>query len=593
MSGRETEEYPQKTGERIGEKEISEAAAVLQKYKRGKANLEKRIVENEEWWKLRRNVKSDTPRSAWLFNSIMGKHADFMDNYPAAVCLPREQSDTQDAETLSEIIPVICERNEYKRIYSDAVWYKLKHGTAAYGVFWDSALENGLGDIAVRRIDLLNIFWQPGITDIQDSKNLFIVSLADREAMASAYPGIRMGDVINIADYIYDDSIDNNDKTVVIDWYYKSRTEGGKTILHYCKFCGSTVLYASENDPTLRERGFYDHGMYPVVFDVLYPEEGTPYGFGIIDIGRDPQMYIDRLDAAVLDTIFDSANVRYFAKRGAGINIDDFLDRSKKVVEVEGDISEERLQRIEPPQLPAGILDIKQMKIDELKETTSNRDVSQGSTSGGVTSGAAIATLQEAGNKTSRDAIAGTHRAYEKIVCFIIELIRQFYTEARSFRITGKLGFGYEFISYSNANIVDQPTGVSPSGHETFRRPVFDIEVKAEKQNPFSTMTQNETAVNLYQLGFFNPEMAGQALIALGMMSFEGKDEIVRKISEQALTGAVMSPAESGSMAASISAQNPISQTQTRAAALGNYAAELARRANPDMTERAQGAEPV
>ena len=585
-------EAPYGQEERIGEREISEAAAILQKYKRGKANLERRIVENEEWWKLRLNVKSDTPRSAWLFNSIMGKHADFMDNYPAAVCLPREASDTQDAETLSEIIPVICERNEYKRTYSDAVWYKLKHGTAAYGVFWDSSLEGGLGDIAVRRIDLLNIFWQPGITDIQDSKHLFIVSLADRDAMEAAYPGLRMGDVIDIADYQYDDSIDNSDKTVVVDWYYKSRTASGKPILHYCKFCGSTVLYASENDPALRDVGFYDHGMYPIVFDVLYPEEGTPYGFGIIDIGRDPQMYIDKLDAAVLDTIFDSANVRYFAKRGAGINVDDFLDRGKKVVEVEGDISEERLQRIEPPQLPSGILDIKQMKIDELKETTSNRDVSQGSTSGGVTSGAAIATLQEAGNKTSRDAIAGTHRAYEKIVCLIIELIRQFYTEERSFRITGKLGFGYEFISYSNAHITDQPTGLSASGDKTVRRPIFDIEVKAEKQNPFSTMTQNETAVNLYQLGFFNPEMAGQALIALGMMSFEGKDEIVRKISEQAMGSLGIAPAAPAA-ASAFPAGNVIANTQTRAASLGNYAEELAKRADTDVAESARGAEPT
>lgn len=586
--------FEREAQERIGTREIAEALTVLQKYKSGKAALEARIIDGEQWWKLRRNMKSETPHSAWLFNSIMGKHADFMDNYPAAVCLPREPSDTQDAQTLSEIIPVILERNEYKRIYSDAVWYKLKHGTASYGVFWDSSLENGLGDISVRRIDLLNLFWEPGITDIQDSKNLFIVSLVHRETLRARYPEIKDGgSVINVADYIYDDSVDNSDKAVVIDWYYKTRTEGGRTVLHFCKFCGDTVLYASENDPNMRERGFYDHGMYPVVFDVLYPEEGTPYGFGIIDIGRDPQMYIDRLDAAILDMIFDASQVRYFAKRGAGINVDDFLDKTKKVVEVEGDISEERLRRIEPPTLPSGILDIKQMKIDELKETTSNRDVSQGSTAGGVTSGAAIATLQEAGNKTSRDAISSTHRAYEKIIHLVIELVRQFYSEERHFRITGKGGFGYEFVSYSNRNIVDQETGVSEDGTATYRRPIFDIDVKAQKQNPFSTLTQNETAVNLYQLGFFNPQMAGQALIALDMMSFEGKEEIVRKISEQAMGMMYgMTPPAVISGEAPVSAGNAVTQTEERAAGLGDYAARLASRASADISDLPEGANP-
>ena len=52
------------------------------------------------------------------------------------------------------------------------------------------------------------------------------------------------------------------------------------------------------------------------------------------------------------------------------------------------------------PTMPTVALNVLEMKIDELKETSSNRDVSQGSSSGGVTAAAAIAALQEAGNKT-------------------------------------------------------------------------------------------------------------------------------------------------------------------------------------------------
>ena len=37
----------------IGRKEIMEATAIMLKYKNGKANTERRIIENEQWWKRR------------------------------------------------------------------------------------------------------------------------------------------------------------------------------------------------------------------------------------------------------------------------------------------------------------------------------------------------------------------------------------------------------------------------------------------------------------------------------------------------------------------------------------------------------------
>ena len=75
----------------IGAEEVAEATAILQKYKAGKAALDKRIVDNELWfrmghWKNYQNPMMEgkpQPASGWLFNSIANKHADAMDNYPA------------------------------------------------------------------------------------------------------------------------------------------------------------------------------------------------------------------------------------------------------------------------------------------------------------------------------------------------------------------------------------------------------------------------------------------------------------------------------------------------------------------------------
>ena len=538
----------------IDKKKLEEVITTLKDYKAGKANLEARIVEEERWWKLRhwdvirgKNGRETAqnpeearpePTSAWMFNSISNKHADIMDNYPEPNVLPREMADENDAKTLSSILPVVFERNEYEETYDKAAWYKLKHGVVAKGVFWNKELENGLGDIDIRFMDILNIFWEPGITDLQKSRNLFVIDLKDNDLLEQEYPQLKNklgGQIIEAKQYVHDDNVDVSKKSVVVDWYYKKRTPEGKTILHYCKFCGSEVLFASENEPENYPNGFYDHGKYPVRFDVLFPEEGTPVGFGYIALMKSPQLYIDKLSQVILENSMMSAKVRYLVKKNSGINEDEFLDWSKPVVYYEGDPN--NIIPLQVQQVGGSVLNMLQMKIDELKETSSNRDVSQGSSSGGVTAAAAIAALQEAGNKTSRAMIAAAYRSYTQECYLAIELIRQFYDEMRTFRIVGEKG-GFEYVQYSNANIKGVPVApylgqeMQPGYEQTYRVPVFDVVVKPQKRSPYSKMAQNELAKELYQMGFFNPQLAEQVLTALEMMDFDGEEKVKEKVQQ-------------------------------------------------------------
>lgn len=529
----------------IGKKELDEAVATLTKYKQGKQNLEERIVQDELWWELRhweiiRRQKGQgevAPTSAWLFNTIVSKHADAMDNYPEPVVLPRERSDEEAARTLSAVLPVIMESNNFEQVNSDAWWEKLKHGTAAYGVFWDQSKENGLGDISIRGVDLLKIFWEPGITDLQASRNLFVVELVDEDLLDKQYPqyaGKMGGTAVDVKQYLYDETIDISGKSLVIDWYYKVKN-GDRTVLHYVKFVGGMEepLFASENDPDYAQTGWYDHGMYPIVLDVLFPEKGTPVGFGMVAICKDPQMYIDNLSAGIMENALISTRLRYFISDSCGISEEEMLDMKKVFVHVQGELNENRIQPIVGQQLNDLYVSIMNMKVEEMKDTASNRDVNTGG-GGSVTAASAIAALQEAGNKVSRDMISTGYRATKLVAIQCLELIRQFYSEARAFRVTGQgTPGGYDFVSLDNSQMRDQVTGIGPDGQELFRRPIFDLKIKAQKTNPFSRMEQNERAKELYSMGFFNPERAQEAIGALEMMDFEGID----KVKEQAREG--------------------------------------------------------
>jgi len=530
----------------IGKREIARAAELLAKYKQGKQNLENRIVEDELWWELRHweairgrrrwdrsqppDQRGPEPTSAWLFNAITNKHADAMDNFPEPVVLPRERGDEESAKVLSSVLPVILEGNGFEQTYSDNWWEKLKHGTAAYGIFWDTQRENGLGDIAIRPIDLLKLFWEPGVTNIQQSRNLFLVELEDEEALEERYPehkGKLGGQSVDVKQYLYDDTVDTSGKSVVVDWYYKTRTAGGKSLLHYAKFVGDTLLFASENDPQYRQTGWYEHGLYPVVLDPLFPEKGTPVGFGYVCVCKDPQMYIDKLSGNILENAMMGTKKRFFASTATAVNEQEFLDWNRPIVHVEGELDDRRLKEIEVRPLDGVYVNVLQMKIEEMKDTASNRDVNSGGVGSGVTAASAIAALQEAGNKASRDMISASYRAYTQVVSMCVELIRQFYDETRAFRVTGEAPGSYRFVDVNNARLKDQPVGADAGGVPLFRRPVFDLKIRAQKKNPFSRMEQNERAKELYGLGFFNPERAQECLGALEMMDFEGKDKVV------------------------------------------------------------------
>ena len=531
----------------ITQDDIRDAAMLLSEYKNGKANLENRIIEDEQWYKMQHWNLINAPKtqeqlklmnlkttSAWLFNTIANKHADAMDNYPEPIVLPRERSDENSAKILSSILPVVMEHNNFQQVYSDNWWEKLKYGTAVYGIFWNNDKDNGLGDIDIKDIDLLNIFWEPGVRNIQQSRNLFIVELVDTDLLEQEYPDLKGkvgGNAIDVSKYIYDDSVDTSKKSVVVDWYYKRKLPTGKTVLHYVKFVGNEILFASENEPDYQE-GFYQHGKYPIVMDVLFPEKGTPCGFGFVSVCKAPQIYIDALSSNILESSRMGTKKRFLVSDSININEEEMLDWNKPFVHVSGQIDGTRLQELTVTPIAGAYQNVLTMKIDEMKETAFNRDVSNGSAGAGVTSGAAIAALQEAGNKESRDMITEAYMAYTEISQFCIELMRQFYDTPRTFRILGDQPGNFEYADISSAMLAEQITGIDVLGNELYRLPIFDLKIKAQKKNPFSRMESNERAKELYAMGFFNPERAQEALIALEMMEFEGKEKVVEQVQQ-------------------------------------------------------------
>lgn len=506
---------------------FSDALEAFRTYKADKLSLINRIKDNERYYRdsyshfFGELDKKLTCNSSFIFSSIENARADAIENYPTPNILERDPDGSNSADVLSKVIPAQLDISDFKSVYKENVRNKLKYGTAIYGVFYNEITSN----IEIKSIDILDVFVDMHIPDIQSSPFLFISAAIENKILREKYPDFQFLFTGDATIETLTDDYSLKDMTVVLDCYYK-KTDGS---LHLMKICKNTIIEATE-DTEGYEHGLYNHSMYPVVFDVLYPIEHCPFGFGMIDIGKPTQIAIDKLDHSIIENTIINSKPRFFVKKNSGLDEKQFLDWSKNIVYYEGD--GDSIKPISASVINEYYLNHRIEKKDELKELLANRDFQQGSTSGGVTAASAIQTLQEAGEKRSRSIIDDTYDSYKKIVLMMIELMRQFYSDTRYYRTTDEFG-KKDFASFDNSQLFSyaQKTEIDDDGfthYVDYYRPLqFDIDVVAQRENPYSQEKMNNTILTFWSSGFLVPDNIPLALIALKNMNFDGKEKFI------------------------------------------------------------------
>lgn len=509
----------------LSKEETAQMLECFKAYRDAKEKIDRNIIENENWFKgnhwqyISGQSVNDTafrPAGSFLLNGIWHRHAEAMENYPQPVFLEREEGDKRAAQMLSKIVPLILQKNRFKEVYSDIWWYKLKQGSGVYGIFWDNTLENGLGDIAIKKIDLLRFYCEPFVDNVQDSKYIFLLSVCSNDEAKKLYPNadIKKGSEISLKSYF--GVKDLRDKVCVIDCYEKVKGEDGKTRVHLTKIIGDRAAYSTKTDPNFEKNGLYAHGMYPFVIDKMIPIEGSPFGMGIIDIGKNAQAQIDKLEYLIERNALISSRQRFLVKRDGGIDPEKLSDLSVDFIECDRNVDDTSIRPIQAKPLSDSIISCREKKIEELKEIIGNRDFSQGDTTKGVTAYAAISALQEAGSKLTRDGIEASYSSFSELMYLLIELISQFYSEERSFRITNEKGAEYLKI------------GGNKNGK--FSACIFDIEVSPKKKNSFDALTHNELIMRLLESGAFEKEKKEAAISAVSAMVLDNKQSIIQSL---------------------------------------------------------------
>lgn len=509
---------------------IEKAMAAYTSYKSDKSELNERICQNEKWYRkwheVNKNGEYDgsslTAATAFVFSAIENKYADAMDNYPHPKILEREPGDRKTAQLLSKIIPVQLDLSKFKKCYKKNWRKKLKYGTAVYGVFYNREKE----DIEIQSLNILGVYCDMNVQDVQESQFLFITNVLDNEMLKQRYPDFTYLFEGDASVETYSGHSVAKDRSEVTDCYYK-KCDGS---VHLMKFVRNTMIEASEDIPGY-EKGIYTHGKYPVVFDCLYQNDDSPFGYGITDVIRNPQMYVDKLDGIILKNAALSGKQRWLVRDKGAINEEEFKDWSKDVIHVDGSLDESHIRPFQAQAMSDFIMAHRQEKIMELKEVIGNRDFQQGSTTNGVTAASAINILQQSGEKLSRVIIDDSFDVYSEVISLCIELIRQFYTRERVYRITNDLG-NHEFVTFSNRDMYRQNDEdcLGFPKDKKFKNAEFDIEIVPERQSPSSREANNQTILELWKSGILSNTAPEVAETVLECMNFDGKERICEKL---------------------------------------------------------------
>ena len=493
-------------------------------------------------YQIRKNLASSTNL---IFSSIENAVATANENFPSPNILPRSEAVEDSAAVLSKIIPVILDLSDFKRIYKANMRTKAKFGTAVYFISADETNES----IRINRLNFTDVFCDCHVDNVQDSKFLFIESAVDNDILKKQFPHLASlfeGDA-EVTSLGSTESFCVKNSSIITDAYYKL---DGK--LHLIEYINDEIIFATEDLPGY-ENGLYDHGLYPVVFDRQFPIAETPFGFGFIDIAKSTQITIDKLDDAILKNLMINSNPRFLSPRNGGIDMSEFLDSSKNVVHYDGDF--EGIKAIQGVLINGTYLAQRDTKKDELKELCSNRDFQQGDTNSGVQAASAILALQQAGEKRARLMSDDSYDSFKDIIFQVIELMRQFFNSSHSFRITNEKG-KRDFIDFDKSMLFD---GSKPA--------LFDIEIVAQKENPYSREMFNNTILSFWNSGMLNPANFDAAKIAVGMMQFDGKEQLLSELEDaydsymkkQSEAAAMQQPAQAPADASSLEASVPAS----------------------------------
>lgn len=519
---------------------------LLTEYKTGYAALKllDRFKDNETYlegkhWDLVDKTDENEPRphTPVLWSTIDNIHADLVEAYPRANPEPERVSEEEKVRIVADIINSARYRRNYKAKWAQLMKGILTQGVDILEVLWDKTLYGGLGDVNFLRWSIRNVFFNPYVSDINESDAVIVITFEHERTIMGKYPDKRdkisnandMG--INITDLMggTDTPAPANaaQMVMVARFFWREFTMVDSVAgaypdyrLHWAKIAGNTVVERQKPNGDGTVPSLYRHGEYPFVPFTFEDKDGSLFPLSLVDRFKKMQWFVDLMDQAVVKNLLTAARKKLLVNRNSGIDVDALKDWKQDVVVGDG-IGESDLRDFETPAFASGPFEYSKQKIDAMKDEAGANQFYRGEGGRGVTAASAIFALQDASGRRNKKTISRAYDADCKVSWLTAELMGEFYTEPRTLMIVDDQGKKSD-LQISNAEFQND----AKNGLIDMR-----MRMSAEKNQGYQTASKNQQAIEIFQTGGLSPGRPDTEIL-LNMMDFDDKDKVLKLLRE-------------------------------------------------------------
>ena len=446
------------------------------------------------------------PITPVIHSTIENVRADLMDYLPEAVIT----SDIKGYEKLAELMTQIIKENHLRCSYDEEYMMMIHDlivgGYSVQEVGFDPEANRGIGGAFIRQVDSRSIMFDPLAVDFQQGRAVFKFTHHTRQWFEQHYP--HMADDINEDGYMLDILEDDlltpryNQSILLIEcWIREYDAKAEKYRVHMLRLAGGQLL---EDSRTVKPEGYYAHGEYPFILTTLFPRKGSCLGYGFVDMFGTMQQYSDKLDQIIMKNALLASHNKLLLTGASGFDADDLRDWSKDV-HIGDNLNGVTWFATAP--LPAYMITYTEEMRNSIKEESGANEFARGMTHAGVTSGTAIAALQEASSKRSRMTSRKVHAGFRKAVAQEMEVEKEFTLRARCMQ-------ELDSLSEDMGIRLEKLQAVTTALNDLEEKPTeLRVTVKVVKENAFNILNNNETVFRLVERGMITPAVGLELLV--------------------------------------------------------------------------------
>lgn len=488
-----------------------------------------------------------TPTINLTFAAIHAILPIITDNRPQIAVVPRSPEDDQIADVIGKVIEWLWEYCNLDLLLPKTMLNTLIFGNGFWKMMWDPSYRNGEGDICVRNIDPVNMFFNPEATSIDDATEIWHVEQMAMSWIKAMYPdkaemvraGVKDGNIVvnrpQLPQRGQGRSGDVDIRSTTGSMAYKvpssstvpadetqskeTATVAERWVYEYDKNRWRKIVIANR---VLLSDEITDFDTPPFVHFVDYPVPWTIWASGEVQHVENLQYEINKRRGMMLDILRHCAMPMLVVDPASGVDHETIKAKPNLVIPAEG--GPQAVGILAPQMDLGGLFNVNDRDKQDFNDILGSVEIMLGKAPTGVEAGVALEQLAESANTRLRLKVRNLEGSLRRAGHVLLKLIQKHYTTHRIFRIVGgDVQNGQPQAPQFFA--INQPTGMQPQmgpegpmmgedGVTPMEEPVygegsnqippdaeFDVRIGAGSTLPVSKAARFQQAITLFDRG--------------------------------------------------------------------------------------------